>query len=96
LVGPASVVCLLGGAGALALVALTVLLPRLRRAAPPRAWALLGAVVLANWLCYAVVFHGDARYRYVPQAALCAVIGLGLAHARGGPRPGGPDYPGGP
>ncbi len=96
LVGPASAVCLLGGAGALGLVALTVLLPRLRRAAPPRAWVLLGAVVVANWLCYAVVFHGDARYRYVPQAALCAAIGLGVAHARGSPRPGRPDYPGRP
>lgn len=95
-VGPASAVCLLGACGSLALVALSVISPRLRHAAPTRAWLLLGAVVVANWLCYAVVFHGDARYRYVSQAALCVAIGVGLAHARGRPQPGEADYPGSP
>lgn len=63
-------------------MALAVLSPRLRRSAPPRAWLIVGGFVAANWLCYAVVFHGDARYRYVAEATLCGVAGLALARLR--------------
>lgn len=86
-VGPASTVALLGWCLLLVAIALAVLSPRLRRSAPPRAWAILGAIVLANWLCYAVLFYGDARYRYVPEAVLCGVAGLALARVRAAPAP---------
>lgn len=81
-VGPGRAIALLGWCGVLVLVALASLSPRIRRSAPPRAWLIVGGLVVANALCYAVVFHGDARYRYVPQAALCGVAGLALARLR--------------
>lgn len=66
----------------LALVA-AVGLVRLRTR--PRALASLGALLLANWACFAVVFWAMPRYRLPVEPLLCIAVGAAVALRSGSP-----------
>jgi 4-amino-4-deoxy-L-arabinose transferase-like glycosyltransferase len=51
-----------------------LLIRRLRRARDA-----LVALVVANWLCFAVIFWGMPRYRYAIEPLLCIVAALGIS-----------------
>lgn len=48
----------------------------------PRALAAIGALVLANWLCFAVVFWAMPRYRFTIEPLVCIAVGAALGVAR--------------
>jgi 4-amino-4-deoxy-L-arabinose transferase-like glycosyltransferase len=40
-----------------------------------RVWVVVIAIVLANWVVYAVIFWAQARYRFVVDALACVAVG---------------------
>jgi len=44
------------------------------------AW-LLGGILFANWVCYAVVFFGQPRYRWMAEMAICMIAAVGVLNA---------------
>jgi 4-amino-4-deoxy-L-arabinose transferase-like glycosyltransferase len=46
---------------------------------PVRLWSMLLGVILMNWICYAWVFWGYARYRYVSEVLFCALSAIAVA-----------------
>lgn len=62
------------------LLCLLVLLgPLAHRYWSRQSFLLLFSVVASNWVCYAVVFWGKPRYRFVPDVLFCLIAGATLA-----------------
>lgn len=60
----------------MAILALFRLKPWTKKAA----WV-LGGILFANWLCYAVVFFGKPRYRWMAELAICMIAAVGVLNA---------------
>jgi len=61
--------------GLLPLVALSLLFLRRWERVP---WLGLAGFVIMNWVCYAIVFWGKARYRFVSELVFCVLAGACL------------------
>ena len=66
---------------------LLVILSLTLRNVPPGARALPLVYLAMSWLCYAVVFWANERYRFPAEAALCLLAGLGLSRILKGSLP---------
>ncbi len=44
-------------------------------------WVLIGSILAANWVCYAVIFWGKARFRYIPEILICTLAGWAVVQA---------------
>lgn len=47
---------------------------------PARSWIYLLLIVLCNWFCFAVVFWGKGRYRFIIEVLLCIFAGIALSN----------------
>jgi 4-amino-4-deoxy-L-arabinose transferase-like glycosyltransferase len=65
------------GYAALCLLALCALF--LRKRMPRAAWLVPLSIAFWNWVCYAVVFNANARYRYLGEAAFCLLAASAVA-----------------
>jgi hypothetical protein len=69
------------GYAAICLLALVALF--LRRRMPRAMWLVPVSLAFWNWVCYAVVFNANARYRYLGEAAFCLLTAAAIAAWKG-------------
>jgi hypothetical protein len=65
------------GYAAVCLLALAALL--LRQRLPRASWLVPLSLAFWNWVCYAVVFNANSRYRYLGEAAFCLLTAAAVA-----------------
>ena len=68
------------GYAALCLLALAAFF--LHRRMPRAGWLVPLSIAFWNWVCYAVVFNANSRYRYLGEAAFCLLAAAALAAYR--------------
>jgi 4-amino-4-deoxy-L-arabinose transferase-like glycosyltransferase len=62
------------------LLTMAVLSLKYFRTFPVKSWLYLLLIVLCNWFCFAVVFWGKGRYRFIIEVLLCILAGIALSN----------------